>query len=414
MSLKETTSMCFRVFSRVKLKTVIWIVTVIFILYYFGVFTHLFEADYHSSFNYPLEGDIKVFVEQLKNQKKPDVPPINFYNYTFLSNCKEKCAEEDGFTKLRLVYIIKSAMYNFDKRLAIRHSWGFEKRFSDVPIRRVFLLGTSMYDVDLQKRIEEEQMKHGDIVQADFIDSYYNNTIKTMIGFKWAMEFCRDAKFYMFSDDDMYVSTKNVLRFVRNPTNYPGYLEDPVFSLKEKKRLRRRSLRTSEEIFTQGTHKAKDENDYEAATRLVVKYNSRKLNQVMDFELPDDVKLFSGYVFVSSPHRHKLSKWYTPLEEYKFHLWPPYVTAGAYILSKDALVDMYYGSFYTKHFRFDDIFLGLVAKKIGIEPYHCDQFYFYKKDYDVHSYQYVIASHGYDNPRELIEVWNEQRSVGNA
>jgi hypothetical protein len=36
------------------------------------------------------------------------------------------------------------------------------------------------------------------------------------------------ARFYAFVDDDYYVSTRNMLRFLRNPVNYPRYLEDPV------------------------------------------------------------------------------------------------------------------------------------------------------------------------------------------
>lgn len=32
------------------------------------------------------------------------------------------------------------------------------------------------------------------------------------------------SRFYVFVDDDYYVSTRNLLRFLRNPLNYPGYL----------------------------------------------------------------------------------------------------------------------------------------------------------------------------------------------
>ena len=55
------------------------------------------------------------------------------------------------------------------------------------------------------------------------------------------------------------------------------------------------------------------------------------------------------------------SKWYLTLEEYPYHLFPPYVTAGAYVLSQPALKDFYYGSYFTKRFKFDDVFLGLVS-----------------------------------------------------
>lgn len=103
-----------------------------------------------------------------------------------------------------------------------------------------------------------------------------------------------------------------------------------------------------------------------------------------------------------------------PLEEYPYHLWPPYVTAGAYIVSREALLSLHYGSFYTKYFQFDDIFVGLVALKVNIEPFHCQEFYFWKKSYSKSGYRDVIASHGYGNPDELRRVWHEQKSAGHA
>ena len=121
-----------------------------------------------------------------------------------------------------------------------------------------------------------------------------------------------------------------------------------------------------------------------------------------------------GYVFHSPPLRHRTSKWYVSLEEYPFNLWPPYATAGAFILSNQALIDLYYASFYTKFLRFDDVFLGLAARKANIDPFHCNEFYFWKKDYTIEDYQYVIASHGYGDSKELARVWNEQKNAGNA
>ncbi|KAI5704245.1 hypothetical protein M8J75_003372 [Diaphorina citri] len=272
----------------------------------------------------------------------------------------------------RRTYIVSSnIILHFERRLAIRQSWGYEKRFSDVPIVTVFILGYDPDNEGLQIEIAEESERYNDIVQAKFIDSYFNNTIKTMMGFKWAANYCKHSKFYFFADDDFYVSTRNVLRFLRNPLQYPQYLELPIETIQSK-------------------------------------------NNIMDYELPSDVKLFSGFVFVSSPHRHYTSKWYISLQEYPYHLWPPYVTAGAYVVSREVLLDFYFASHFTKHFRFDDIYLGILAKKTNTEPFHCGEFYFYKKDYSLHNYQYVIASHGYGNHDELLRVWNEQRGIGNA
>ncbi|KZC05132.1 Beta-1,3-galactosyltransferase brn [Dufourea novaeangliae] len=348
---------CFRASSRlitkVKLKYVCICVSLIILLDFFGAFTHLLEVTYDSNFVYPYEGDVHEFVNALRHKEKPKVPPINEFNYTFILDNKQKCIDP-AYSSYRVVYIVKSSIENFERRLAIRKSWGFEKRFFDVPSKTLFMLGVHPNDNELQTKVEAEAAKYKDIVQVDFIDSYYNNTIKTMMAFKWLVKYCSNSKFYMFVDDDMYVSVKNVLRFIR------------------------------------------------------------RKRQIFDLELPEDVRLYAGFVFVSSPHRHKSSKWYVSLSEYPYHLWPPYVTAGAYILSKEALLDMYYTSFYTKYFKFDDIYIGLIAKKADIEPFHCEEFHFYKKDYTKFNYKYVITSHGYGNPSELLNAWNEQKALGNA
>jgi len=157
--------------------------------------------------------------------------------------------------------LVKSSLNHFDRRKIIRRTWGFENRFSDVSTRTVFILGKS-YDTDLDKRVKEEHEQYGDIVQYDFVDEYYNNTIKTMNAIKWASTHCNDSRFYFFSDDDMYVSIKNVLRYLRNPTEYPEYLSKEIKGKQSK------------------------------------------------FILPSDIVLFTGYVFHSSPLRHQISKWY--------------------------------------------------------------------------------------------------------
>ncbi len=260
------------------------------------------------------------------------------------------------------------------------------RRFSDVVIKTVFLLGspspTDPNAKKLQEKIKDEYDEFGDIVQGDFIDSYYNNTIKTMMGLRWSVDICPKARFYGFFDDDYYVSTRNMLRFLRNPVNYPGYLQEDVISL-------------------DGI------GDGPSA-------NQRQLKQLVDFDLPEDVHLYAGFVFHSRPQRHKFSKWYLSLEDYPYHKLPPYVTAGGYVLSRDAIQDFYYASHFVKRFKFDDVYMGLIAKKLEVEPFHCPEFHFYPKPYTVQSYRYVVASHGYDNPKLLDRVWSQQKEAGNA
>ncbi|XP_076282787.1 beta-1,3-galactosyltransferase brn [Lasioglossum baleicum] len=413
----------FQLIKKIKLKYVCICIGAIMLLDFFGAFTHFFEVTYDSNFVYPYEGDVREFVNALRHNEKPKVAPINDYNNTYIINNKQKCTDP-AYKKYRVVYVVKSAIQNFERRLAIRKSWGFEKRFFDVPSKTVFILGVHLNDNELQAKVEAEAAKYKDIIQVDFIDAYYNNTIKTLMGFKWLVTHCSNSKFYMFVDDDMYVSVKNVLRFIRNPTSYPDYLKEP-----KKIEAHKREIKDSDKIkesyieneIAERNINSSNKDHFsvrklENETKIIgnnVTLNRRK-RQIFDLELPEDIRLFAGFVIMSSPHRHKTSVWYVSLSEYPYHLWPPYITAGAYILSKEALLDMYYTSFYTKHFRFDDIYLGLLAKKADIEPFHCEEFHFYKKDYTRFNYKYVITSHGYGNPIELLNVWNEQKALGNA
>lgn len=372
-------------------------------LYIFGAFTHFWEKDFYAGFDYPLVGDVLEYVKEMRRGQPPPVPPINWYNYSFISTAEHKCQDNDGrLIRPKLMIVVKSAMNHFERRRAIRVTWGYEKRFSDIIIRTVFTLGVPKSpNLELQEKIEFENSQHKDIVQSKFIDSYFNNTIKTMLGMRWATSFCPKAKFYLFVDDDYYISIKNILKFLRNPARYPEYFIEAEEVMREALRKLTSTERGNREQRNAILQALTNATDAERSKR-----------QIYDMELPEDVRIFSGFVFQTPPHRHWTSKWYISLEEYPWHMWPKYVTAGAFVLSREALFDMYYASFFTKHFRFDDIYLGIVAMKAQIEPLHSEEFYFQRTN--VLDKKYVVASHGFDNPTELIKIWNKMRSKGFA
>ena len=49
----------------------------------------------------------------------------------------------------------------------------------------------------------------------NFIDSYGNLTLKTMMGLKWASRYCWRAKFVYKVDDDMFVNVENLLKYLQ-------------------------------------------------------------------------------------------------------------------------------------------------------------------------------------------------------
>lgn len=376
-----------------KLKTLFAGLLLIYICYVFGAFTHILERDFYTDFSYPLEGDVLEYGRQIRRGEEPPVQPINWYNFSYVNTLEHKCQDSSGrLLRPRVMILVKSAMTNFDQRKAIRQTWGYEKRFSDIVVRTVFVLGVPKEpNLELTELIEGEQVKYKDIVQAKFFDTYFNNTIKTMMGMRWAATYCPKAKFYLFVDDDYYISIQNLFKFLRNPTVYPEYFEDEEVVMREALR----KLTSTEKGVNQ--------------SRLI---KTRVKRYVYDGELPEDARIFTGYVIQSPPHRHQTSKWYISLAEYPWHMWPKYVTAGAFILSRAALFDMYYTSLYTQHFRFDDIYLALVAMKAQIEPLHSNEFYFDRVN--VLDKKYMVASHGFNNPQELVRIWNSMRSKGLA
>ena len=137
---------------------------------YFGIFRHLKEKDYDTEFTYPLSGDVSRYVEQLKAGKTPSATPVFKHEYYMYKHPKEKCLQEDleHYEQLRIIYLVKSAAGNFDRRNVIRNTWGFEKRFADVPIRTVFLLGKRFYFIKVFKANSSFSYEFGNTSHAGY------------------------------------------------------------------------------------------------------------------------------------------------------------------------------------------------------------------------------------------------------
>lgn len=204
-----------------KPKQIVLLLMVSFITnYIFGITEYAYATSF-SMFSYPLHIDVRKVINDLKNSVKTEVTPVNNFDFGFRINNAEKCQNPatKEFLQLRLLYIVKSAVSHHELRSAIRKTWGYENRFVDVPIRTVFVLGIGDNSSYTQDDVDLENSKYGDLIQGNFIDSYFNNTLKTMMSLKWAMEHCKHVNVFAFVDDDYYVSTKMLLRYLRNPFN---------------------------------------------------------------------------------------------------------------------------------------------------------------------------------------------------
>ena len=174
----------------------------------------LHEVPYEE-FKYPLEINMTLTVENIQRGKPVHTKPVFPSSSTSLINPQNKCKINNGrTTEIFYLLLIKSKLDNFEMRDAIRDTWAQEGVAQYPEVRRVFLLGYR--DMSLQRQIVHESLLHGDIVQQDFTDKYFNNTLKTRMAYEWATNFCKNAKYLVFVDDDFYLAPWNLVPALKN------------------------------------------------------------------------------------------------------------------------------------------------------------------------------------------------------
>ena len=92
-----------------------------------------------------------------------------------------------------LVVYVHSAVAHHGRRQAVRSTWGNVTRWSTpgAAVTLRFVLGRPANDSDHQQRaLVDEQAKHGDLVQLDFVDSYHNMTLKAVGALQWLNDYC--------------------------------------------------------------------------------------------------------------------------------------------------------------------------------------------------------------------------------
>uniref|UniRef100_A0AAV2KWK8 Hexosyltransferase n=1 Tax=Knipowitschia caucasica TaxID=637954 RepID=A0AAV2KWK8_KNICA len=158
-------------------------------------------------------------------QKEMDVTgKLSAQPYRYILNEPLKCKDSAPF----LVLLIAAEPGQRDARDAIRQTWGNESSAAGLGFVRLFLLGKGRSS--LQSSLEEESRTHRDIIQQDYQDTYYNLTIKTLMGMNWVATHCPHVNYVMKTDSDMFVNTEYLIQKLLKPELPPrqkyftGYL----------------------------------------------------------------------------------------------------------------------------------------------------------------------------------------------
>lgn len=262
-------------------------------------------------------------------------------SYPITRDMPEICKEQPF-----LLLAVKSLTPHFDRRQAIRQSWGRAGVIANKTVVTVFLLGNATsvdHHPDLSEMVHYESSHHKDIIQWDFRDSFFNLTVKEVLFLEWIQAHCSNAQFIFKGDDDVFVNTYRILDFLKG-------LSEP---------------------------KAKD--------------------------------LFVGDVITNAgPHRDKKVKYFIPESMY-IGTYPPYAGGGGYLYSGDIAARLHNVSHHVALYPIDDVYTGMCLRKLGLSPEKHKGFRTFNIEEKYRSnpcaYKSLMLVHP-RTPQEMIQIWS--------
>ncbi|XP_034537131.1 N-acetyllactosaminide beta-1,3-N-acetylglucosaminyltransferase 2 [Notolabrus celidotus] len=244
-----------------------------------------------------------------------------------------------------LLLAVKSLVPHFDRRQAIRESWGRAGVIANKTVVTIFLLGNATagdHHPDLSGMLQYESVSYKDIIQWDYRDSFFNLTVKEVLFLDWIQTRCSGARFIFKGDDDVFVNTYRILDFLKG-------LSAP---------------------------KARD--------------------------------LFVGDVITNAgPHRDKKVKYFIPESMY-VGTYPPYAGGGGYLYSGDIAARLHNASQHVALYPIDDVYTGMCLRKLGLAPEKHKGFRTFNIEEKYRSnpcaYKSLMLVHP-RTPQEMNQIW---------
>lgn len=119
-----------------------------------------------------------------------------------------------------LVLIVPVAPGDRESREAVRKSWGQRDVVPNVHSVTLFFVGVPQgEDREMaQNALAEENFVNADIIMMDFLDTYQNLTVKTMMMMNWLATYCTSASYVMKIDADVFLNVYYLINMLPSPT----------------------------------------------------------------------------------------------------------------------------------------------------------------------------------------------------
>jgi hypothetical protein len=222
-----------------------------------------------------------------------------------------------------LLIMVASPIENLSKRKLVRLTWGAITTHNRYNIKLVFYMGKAL-NSSQQLEVETESRTHNDIVQSQIDDGFRHLALRTFEGFQWSISECPAARFLLKADDYTFVNVRNTVDYLKSMT------------------------------------------------------------------AEDEVTLYQGYGRSSNPaFRNPGSRWYISYDEYRNGTYPPYNIGFAVLFSMKVVRDLHDASYKAaayfhvrRDFPFEDVFIGICAKYLGIVPKFLPTFFRNPESFD--------------------------------
>ena len=170
------------------------------------------------------------------------------------------------------------------------------------------------------------------------METYRNNKFKALGGLKWALQFGPDFEFLLTIDDDVYFSLPRAVQLLKAPH---------VFNIS-------------------------GAND---GTLSPSKFG---------FRISHEERFLAGSKTSCEPTRNPIErKYYLSWDEYPLPVFPEYISGMTTFYSRAAVREIYAASPYVKHLAVDDVYLGIIAAKLGIPLTDLSAYVITEPDLDV-------------------------------
>ncbi|XP_013379869.1 beta-1,3-galactosyltransferase 1 [Lingula anatina] len=145
---------------------------------------------------------------------------IRTFEYAINKQCEGK--EKSPY----LLVLVISDPRDPKTRSMYRQTCGSVKAHMGKSIKTMFFVGKTN-DSLVENAIIKESEQYGDIIKIDFEDSYKNYTLKTLLAFRWAVDYCPGAEFVFRCGHDVITNMREIVGYL---TRLPPSMRATLFS----------------------------------------------------------------------------------------------------------------------------------------------------------------------------------------